>query len=200
MGRAVQKGEILKKNMKQEQNAADMRLLFELDTKDYVTGGTVTRRPSVRGIIVRDGQLVMVHSLKYDYYKFPGGGIEADETHEQALIREVREETGMTVLPGSIRPFGLVRRIQKGHCEDIFLQENFYYFCAVSDAAGVQALDDYEADEQFTPESVSAGAARETNLTHPHGSKAEDPQFPVMLDRENRVLTLLQTEYPAVFA
>ena len=177
-----------------------MRLLFELDTKDYIPGGTVTRRPSVRGIIVQDGQLVMVHSLKYDYYKFPGGGIEAGETHEEALIREVHEETGLRVLPESIRPFGLVRRIQKGYYEDIFLQENYYYFCAVSDTAEAQSLDDYEADERFTPECVTADEARETNLTHPHGSKENDPQLPVMLERENRVLMLLQAEYPAVFA
>ncbi len=177
-----------------------MRLLFELDKKDYPEGGTVTRRPSVRGIIVQDGRLVMVHSLKYDYYKFPGGGIEQDETHEQALIREVREETGLNVLPGSIRPFGAVRRIQKGYYEDIFLQENFYYFCEVSEQKTAQSLDDYEADERFTPESVAAEAARETNLMHPHGEKENDPQLPVMLERENRVLTMLMTEYPAEFA
>ena len=177
-----------------------MRLLFELDKKDYTEGGTVTRRPSVRGIIVRDGKLAMVHSLKYDYYKFPGGGIEADETHEQALIREVCEETGLNVLPESIRPFGAVRRIQKGFYEDIFLQENYYYFCEVSGQETAQSLDEYEADEGFTLEYVSADTARETNLTHPHGDKQNDPQLPVMLERENRVLTMLMTEYPAVFA
>jgi 8-oxo-dGTP pyrophosphatase MutT (NUDIX family) len=30
-----------------------------------------------------------------NYYKFPGGGIEADECMEDALIREVSEETGL---------------------------------------------------------------------------------------------------------
>ena len=136
-----------------------MRVLFEIDKKDYITGGTVTRRPSVRGIIVRDGRLAMVHSLKYDYYKFPGGGIEPDETHEQALIREVREETGLLVLPESIRAFGMVRRLQRGWNEDLFLQENYYYFCEVSDLAAAQMLDDYEAEERFTLEFVTAAHA-----------------------------------------
>ena len=47
-----------------------MRLLFEIDTKDYDPNGKPFVRPSVRGIIIRDGKVAMVHSLKYDYYKF----------------------------------------------------------------------------------------------------------------------------------
>ncbi len=53
-----------------------MRLLFNLDKKDYREGGSVGVRPSVRGIIVRGGKIAMVRSKKYDYYKFPGGGNE----------------------------------------------------------------------------------------------------------------------------
>ena len=32
-----------------------MRLLFEIDTKDYDPNGKAFVRPSVRGIIIRDG-------------------------------------------------------------------------------------------------------------------------------------------------
>ena len=42
-----------------------MRMLFELDTKDYDPNGQAFVRPSVRGIILRDGRIAMVHSLKY---------------------------------------------------------------------------------------------------------------------------------------
>ena len=41
-----------------------MRLLFEIDTKDYDPNGKAFVRPSVRGIIIRDGKVAMVHSLK----------------------------------------------------------------------------------------------------------------------------------------
>ena len=60
-----------------------MRTLFCIDTKDYDPNGTTYVRPSVRGIIVRDGKVAMVHSRKYNYSKFPGGGLEAGETHEE---------------------------------------------------------------------------------------------------------------------
>ena len=104
-----------------------MRLLFNLDKKDYREGGSVGVRPSVRGIIVRGGKIAMVRSKKYDYYKFPGGGIEDGEDFVDALIREVREESGLCVVRSSIREYGLVSRKSRGKVEDIFVQDNYYY-------------------------------------------------------------------------
>lgn len=37
-----------------------MRLLFEMDAKNYDPNGTVFCRPSVRGSILRDGTVAMV--------------------------------------------------------------------------------------------------------------------------------------------
>ena len=34
----------------------------------------------------------MVYSSKFDYYKFPGGGIENNESHIETLKREMAEE------------------------------------------------------------------------------------------------------------
>ena len=74
-----------------------MRLLFELDTKDHNLNSARLIRPSVRAIIIQSGRIAMIHSLKYNYYKFPGGGIENSENHLLALLREVREEAGLMV-------------------------------------------------------------------------------------------------------
>jgi 8-oxo-dGTP diphosphatase len=49
--------------------------------------------------IMRDGRILMVRHVHgtHDYYTLPGGGIEAGETREEAVIREVEEEVGLNV-------------------------------------------------------------------------------------------------------
>ena len=68
-----------------------------MDLKDYDIKLKRFRRPSVRGIIIKDNKVAMVYSHKYDYYKFPGGGIESNEDIITALKREVLEETGFVM-------------------------------------------------------------------------------------------------------
>ena len=85
-----------------------MRELFQMDRQDYNPEGKVYERPSARAIILKDGKVLLNHIAKYDCYEFPGGGIEAGETPEQAMQREVAEETGRIVVPDSIREFGIV--------------------------------------------------------------------------------------------
>ena len=166
-----------------------MRLLFEIDTKDYDPNGKAFVRPSVRGIIIRHGRVAMVHSLKYDYYKFPGGGIEAGESMEQALMREVAEESGLQVIPQSIREYGLVHRVQKDDRVGIFIQDNYYFLCDVEPEPEAQHLDDYEAEERFTLEFVDPSHAIHTNRYVDHG-----PKDPNMVEREAKVLELLMQE------
>ncbi len=50
-----------------------MRLLSEPGTKDCKTDGSACSRPSVRGIIVREGLRVMVYSRKSGHSRIPGG-------------------------------------------------------------------------------------------------------------------------------
>ena len=165
-----------------------MRHLFTIDTHDYDPNGTVEVRPSVRGIILREGKVLLVHSLKYDYYKFPGGGIEPGEEMEEALGREVREETGFQVLPGSIREYGLVRRISRGKHTDVFYQDNYYFLCDIGSTVG-QELDDYEDEERFTPEFVKPERAIHVNRFHDHQGK-----WGIVQQRDNRVLEILMEE------
>ncbi|MFA5134865.1 MAG: NUDIX domain-containing protein [Patescibacteria group bacterium] len=54
-------------------------------------------RPSVYGIIVERGKVLL--SKIFGGYDLPGGAIELHETIEQALIREIWEETGFKVKP-----------------------------------------------------------------------------------------------------
>jgi 8-oxo-dGTP pyrophosphatase MutT (NUDIX family) len=168
-----------------------MRLLFEIDLKNYDKNGKAFKRPSARAIIIKDKKIYMVHSLVYDYYKFPGGGIEKDESNIDALIRETKEEAGLVVIKDSIKEYGYVHRIQKAKDEgySMFIQDNYYYLCDVENKKIEQNLDDYEDFEKFTLELVDPKMAINANRNSDHGPKNKD-----MIEREAKVLENLINE------
>ena len=165
-----------------------MRLLFEMDQKDYRNCTHSFTRNSARSIIIRDGRIAMIHSLRYDYYKFPGGGIENGEDPVEAMIRETREEAGLLIVPGSVREYGFVHRIQKSDVDESerFIQNNYYYLCEAEEETVPQELDAYEAEEQYRLEFADPAAAIEKNR-----HVAESPYNRMMFEREARVLELL---------
>jgi len=133
----------------------------------------------------------MVHSLKYDYYKFPGGGIEDGEAPIDALIRETGEEAGLAIIPETVREYGYVHRIQKSDSDEreCFVQGNFYYLCEAEEMPVEQRLDAYEAEEGYTLEFVAPAAAIEKNRR-----VMNSPYNRMMFEREARVLELLLEE------
>ena len=46
-------------------------------------------------------RLAVVHRPKYDDWSLPKGKLEANESWQQAALREVREETGCKAVPGA---------------------------------------------------------------------------------------------------
>ena len=54
-------------------------------------------RTAVRAIIIKDNNLLVMHRNKFgnEYLTLVGGGVELNETKEQALVREVIEETSI---------------------------------------------------------------------------------------------------------
>jgi 8-oxo-dGTP diphosphatase len=61
--------------------------------------------PSVAAILTQHGRLVLVRRKiepGYGRWSLPGGFIEAAETVEQAVVREVEEETGLTCRPEGV--------------------------------------------------------------------------------------------------
>jgi len=57
---------------------------------------------AVSAAIIRDGHVLIARRAKgasTGYYTLPGGVVEAGETLHQAVIREIAEETGITIEP-----------------------------------------------------------------------------------------------------
>lgn len=68
--------------------------------QDYALDCGFTRegfcfRYRAAAIIIEDGCVLMASNGKYGYYYSVGGGVHLGETAEQAVVREVYEETGV---------------------------------------------------------------------------------------------------------
>ena len=168
-----------------------MRLLFEIDKKNYEKCTHTFVRNSARSIIIVDKKIAMIHSLKFDYYKFPGGGIEKDEDPVKTMIRETREEAGLVVKAETIIEYGYVHRIQRSNMNpsECFIQDNYYYLCDVEKERVPQCLDNYEADETYTLEFVEPEIAIMKNR-----SVINSPYDSVMFEREAKVIEMLMSE------
>ena len=126
----------------------------------------------------------MVFSSAVGDYKFPGGGVEESESHEQALARELREECGASLLSvdselGAIIEYNFAE--EKDF--DVFKMTSHYYFCQVEDAFSAQSLDEYEKDLGFKPIWIDIDDAISINR-----SLFNSDKIPEWLRRESFVL------------
>ena len=163
-----------------------MRLLFEIDKKDYDPAGKASGRPSARAIIIKRGKIAVIYSQKHKYFKIPGGGIEQGENKIDAMIREVKEEVGLTVIAESVAEFGYVHRIQKGKHEPVFIQDNFYYLCDVTEGQVPPQFTENEKKEEFVPCFVDLNEAIRVNEEY-----VKENSYDSMIERELRVMKMI---------
>lgn len=56
---------------------------------------------SIKGVVIHDGRVLLLLNER-DEWDLPGGRPEPGEEHRAALVREVREETGLAVEVGAL--------------------------------------------------------------------------------------------------
>lgn len=138
------------------------------------------QRTAVRAVIRRKDQVLMVYSPVNGDFKFPGGGIEENESPKEALVREILEETGYS-LSEFHSEIGAIKEKRKD-----FFMTSLYYECSVGDYVQALNLDFYESDLRFQPRWVTLDKALLCNR-----QILEKPECPLWTPRDTWMIEYL---------
>ncbi|MBQ9150766.1 MAG: NUDIX domain-containing protein [Clostridia bacterium] len=89
-------------------------------------------RKTARAIVINgNGLFAVMYAKRFDLHSLPGGGMEGNETPEDAIIREIWEETGCTCT--SVKPLGVVLE-NRFHAD--YTQIDYYFIVHVNAGDG----------------------------------------------------------------
>jgi len=153
---------------------------------DLNLSGTSIERLAVRGVIIKNNKILLVHLKNRNEFKFPGGGSNGNESIDNILKREILEETG-GIVKEIKRKIGTVVEYNKKENDhiDFFKMTSEYYEVDIEEKLVNQNLDPWEADLEFTPMWISINEAFEINSKKNSNNEVKDSDW---LKRETFVL------------
>lgn len=112
-----------------------------------IDSSVLTWRPSAYAVVIKDGRVLLLKQKTG--YDLPGGGIEFGETAEEAVVREVFEESGIAA--GNPRLLGLENSFFKlpneipSRSSDFIQALMIYYACDyVEGEISITGFDEWE--------------------------------------------------------
>lgn len=115
---------------------------FECDSFDHLPQNEIKQCYAVA--FTPEEKIVIVHNGKKDTWGLVGGSVEAGETIEQTLAREVKEESNMEII--SCKPVGYQKVTEVGSNEEPFYQLRY--------VATVKPYGPFESDPDGTIDKI----------------------------------------------
>ncbi len=127
-----------------------MESLAILEIKNYTDQMKVLERTHARAVICKNNKYAMQRSKRGEY-KFPGGRLEEGETPKDALVREIKEETGLYAISSSIQEIGEITEIRRDVYEEDtkYICHSLYYRCEVEEQMGTPTPSQNELEKGY---------------------------------------------------
>ncbi len=77
-------------------------------------------------LIIKDRKVLYARSFNKDKWYTPGGKRESGETDEQALVREIKEELSIDIIPSTIKYYGVFEAQAHGKPEGTMVRITCY--------------------------------------------------------------------------
>ncbi|MFC0131067.1 DNA mismatch repair protein MutT [Massilia eurypsychrophila] len=142
-----------------------MPLLQTFIHPEVVPGqGQVLERQAARAIVLSGREVLLLYTRRYDDYSLPGGGVDANESIEEALRRELGEETGAhDVSIGRFVGYIDEHRPPRKAGYDVLFMRSHCYLCDAATALGKTAPENYEVANGMVPVWIDIATAIQHN-------------------------------------
>jgi 8-oxo-dGTP pyrophosphatase MutT (NUDIX family) len=109
--------------------------------------GRVFERRAARAIVLKEDEILLLYTQRYNDYSFPGGGVDAEEDLIIGLKRELTEETGASNI-NDIKEFGYIDEYRPHYRPDFDLVHmlSYFYTCTIDSELGKHKMEQYEID------------------------------------------------------
>ncbi|WP_163933431.1 NUDIX hydrolase [Paraferrimonas sp. SM1919] len=156
-----------------------------------VSNKTIFTRKSARAIVLKEQQILLLYTGRYDDYSLPGGGVDDGESIEQGLIRELAEETGANNIKVE-KEFGLYEEIRpwNRHGYELVHMLSYCYVCSIGDQLDAPKLEDYEHANGMKPVWISLDEA----IKHNQQTFSDSDKAGLSLQREITLLKKIKQE------
>lgn len=140
--------------------------------------GHATPKVDVRGAVFRDGRILLVRERHEQLWALPGGWADPNETPSEAVVREVREETGYRTR--AVKLAALYDRTRQGPIPPYpYHVYKVFFICELLDGAPAENVEtdavEFFREDELPPLSIPRTNARQIQRLFEHHRRPELP-------------------------